>query len=279
MDPVPPDRGGSGPRSVGEIVIRPGGVPTVPALPPKEPELSEGLGRLLEAARQPHPDIGLGVFLPEHLRPEATRTLARYEQLVTPAAPQRVFDWLAGVNARLAVQLALADVMARALVYTDTLRDIPEVCFDADTRHEAERKFQFFPSAAEVHEVLRPRSLALHAKQHALRRLINAPAAQVPNAPPTQEERETILAGFRARMEAVRAERLTADESLPTLERASGHLSRSQLRAAYAEQANHQDPLVAATGRARLRMLGEDAPEPVREPEPIPEKEDADNPW
>ena len=264
--------------------------PVLPALPAAEPKLSADLTRLVGAARQPHANVGLrGVFLPEHLRTEARRAADRYEQLTKPPAVERIFNWLIGVNNVLTQGKPRGDVLTRAANYLDVLAEIPEVCFNSGTRQDAQAAFKWFPSAAEVYDLLRPHALALHGKRHALRTLLGAPAAIIekPAQKPSVEIRDAIVEKFRMQMAAVQAEReaVKAENPRPPgAELKSGHLSPGQLIAAYQELAKH--PHLKGVAEERLRVLNAQAlqvPIPAQaeyvEPKPEPEPEPEPEPW
>ena len=245
--------------------------PVLPALPGREPKLSAPLADLTERMANPHPDTGVrGVVLPKFLRPETEEALARYEHLALPGPEGLIMDWLTGVNLGMAQPLAAKELAARATEIIPALSSLPASVFTSDTRREAQITFDWFPGIKELNALLSRHAQGILSKRRALAALLETDE-EIVRPPKTPEE----IAAIHAMIEAEFPETPVVEREGPK----ASYLSRAQLRELYRRQAADADPLVAKGGRLRLRMLGEDAPEAVRETvaEPIPEQ--TDNPW
>jgi hypothetical protein len=225
-------------------------MPVLPALPAREPRLSPVLDGLVERMANPHPEAGVrGVVLPKFLRGEATAALDRYEQLAEPVSDDGlIMDWLTGVSLGMAQPLSGKELAVRATEIIPALSSLPASVFTSGTRQEAQIAFQWFPGVAELHALLSKHALGIYGKRRTLTALLET-QEEAPVAPPSPEE----VAAIREKLAAEFPEVPVVEQEGPR----ARYLTRDELRAAYARQAEHGDSAVAGIARHRLAMMNE----------------------
>jgi hypothetical protein len=230
---------------------------TLPALPPREPILTPALGHLVSAMANPHPDVSVrGVVLPLFLRRETADALARYDQLARPADGTVIVRWLAAINQAMNKPLQEDEFVARVGEIVDVLAAIPAGFFNAGTKQDAQRQFQWFPGAADLYGLLCGHVREFNVKRRALEDLL---ATQAPPEPVelSAEERQAILDDFHAKMAnigrplATEAETRTVETARPR------YLTRSELRGTL-ERIAERDPDFAGAARTRIATLHEE---------------------
>ncbi len=210
-----------------EIANRPRAGAAAAVHPLDPPKLSVRLAAALDAVVNPHPDLGVSVpSLPHHTRVEAEHALRRQEELCAAAGAGRVRKWLLPLNGVVRNPASQEDFEKRAAAMSFLLADLPIAVFTVRTQRMAMAEFQFWPSAADAHKLLREQAAPLMSRRDALKRLLTAPPAS-PRESLTAEERDRIVRKFRADMAAVAAERPSYEERRPVAKPA--HLSGEAL--------------------------------------------------
>lgn len=149
---------------------------------------SQALEAAIRAAMTPHPDLQ-PVPVPSWMRPAAEAEHAALVAALEPAGARVVGAWLAPLLLLVAKaptgDAALLTVRAMA----DALADLPACCWTPDTLREAARTWKWWPSVAEVAELVQTRSEQLRKERTALQRMLHAPKRR--GSP--QERGETAL--------------------------------------------------------------------------------------
>ena len=126
-----------------------------------------------------------------------------------PIDRQQLIAWLYPLVAASRIVPSDEDFMAKASVIAIAVSDFPRACFTAETQREALRMFKYFPSAADVCDLLEPARKRLVGRYQALVAMLKA---RDPEPEPserqamTQAARDAIIAEFHPKFEAVMAE-------------------------------------------------------------------------
>ena len=146
---------------------------------------------------------------------DAKRWLVDHDALVRPANADGVRRWLIALALQTAGKgMTAGDAELRAAAYVPTLIDEPAFCFTSATLKAAARKFQWFPSVAEIIGFLETETADKRGQLDVARRLARQqptrrpPQGPGPTVPHTWEDRITELAA------AKRMFGLTDDQSL-----------------------------------------------------------------
>jgi hypothetical protein len=168
---------------------------------------SQALDAAIRAAITPHPDL-LPVPVASWMRPAAEAEHAALVAALEPAGARVVAAWLAPLL--LLVAKAPTGDAARITVraMADALADLPACCWTPDTLREAARTFKWWPSVAEVAELVQTRSEQLRKERTALSRMLHAPTRR--GSPEergeTALERAAHAEANRMAVEALKAE-------------------------------------------------------------------------
>lgn len=142
-------------------------------------------------------------------RHEAERGRDILASMCQPIDRQQLVAWLYPLVAASRIVPSDEDFMAKASVIATAVSDFPRACFTTETQREALRVFKYFPSAADVCDLLEPTRKRLVDRYHALLAMLRP---REPDPEPTdrqkltQAQRDAILAEFHPRFEAVMAE-------------------------------------------------------------------------
>ncbi|MEJ0017518.1 MAG: hypothetical protein WDN25_13325 [Acetobacteraceae bacterium] len=127
--------------------------------PMPAPRVSGALWEAFEATSRPHPDIGPPRAYSAPVQAEARAWLLPIQAAVrNPADEDRLPGWVA------AVLLAVGHLEVGA--------------FTAGTQREALQTFKFFPSAADVYEILAGPAVEIRMRLRTLERIASAPARE-----------------------------------------------------------------------------------------------------
>lgn len=200
----------------------------LPAIISAQP-LSQGLTIALIDAANPHPDVGLRPLVPS-LRAEADAERARVKAAMQPADPAAIVRWLAPLATLVANAPTGEDLRSKCQAMAIVLSDLPGSLFTPRTQREAAQTFKFWPSAAEVHDLLAPQAKAMAARIIALDKLLRMPAA-----PQRQAQVDAAQLAREAEANMAKVEALKAECN----ERARA--SRPAIRADMARPLNHDD--------------------------------------
>lgn len=226
-----------------------------------EPTVSEPLAWAIDDAIQPpHPDAGEPpVHLRPELRPEAERAHDWLTSLCLPVDAQRLDAWLVPFIAACGGAMPREDYRARFAVIAAAVHSLPRGCFTAETQRDGLRKFRFFPTPAEICELVEPTRKRLLARRNALAKLLRIPPEEphpVVREMLTEMQRDSILAEFRPKFEAAMAEARASDPEAPSPPKPR-HLSDGTLLAEYERLAKAPDPTLAGAAAIRAKMLRE----------------------
>ncbi len=168
----------------------------------------------LEHAIRTHTEPGwngeyqrLGVH--PQFRHEAERARNLYASMCQPFDRQQLITWLYPLVAASRIVPSDEDFMAKASVIAIAVSDFPRACFTAETQREALRMFKYFPSAADVCDLLEPTRKRLVGRYQALMAML-APRSTEPEPTErqklTQAQRDAIIAEFHPKFAAVMGE-------------------------------------------------------------------------
>ncbi len=234
-------------------VVPPPGPPG--RLPPAR-ALSQSLAALVR-------DHGQGrrlVEIPPHLQVEAGLALPNLEALCRPAGAQAVREWLIPFASGCGAQVADEEFLSRSDVIGMACAHLPHSVLTSATQREGLATFPFFPSTKEVLDLLRPHCRHTVVERDALRHITSfaAPPAAPERTGPNlaAEERDAVLAKFRADMAVSRAENAPSEPVEPVKVRPFHHNDEVLLEryTALAAEPVNEFRFAAATRRDMLRQ-------------------------
>jgi hypothetical protein len=142
-------------------------------------------------------------------RHEAERGRDVLASMCQPIDRQQLIAWLYPLVAASRIVPSDEDFMAKASVIAIAVSDFPRACFTAETQREALRMFKYFPSAADVCDLLEPTRKRLVGRYQALVGMLttrNPEPEQTERQKLTQAQRDAVIAEFHPKFEAVMAE-------------------------------------------------------------------------
>lgn len=133
----------------------------------------------------------LAVAPTEEAIEDAKRWLVDMAPLVQPADVASVRRWLIALALQTAGKgMTAADAELKAAAYVTTLADEPAFCFTAATLKAAARKFQWFPSVAEIIGFLEAETADKRGQLDVAKRLARQqPARRAPERPAARDRR------------------------------------------------------------------------------------------
>ncbi len=236
------------------------------------PTMSTGLRMLIERSKpstygsRSSDDAGLKIAAA--VRPtsnqvdEARRVLPEWERALEPVPRHQLRQWLIGLNASVGNMLDsdMFNIRFEA-IYTD-VANFPEAAFSPESLSAAKRRCEFFPSVAKLFEIIEPFRRDLEHNVSVLRRVSQPPVQRAQNPEyirPPPEQREAILAEFRASMAKARAEAARAiSEATPARAEPKlkmGMSDRALLETFRCQLAREPSSLNADTLRRRIALL------------------------
>jgi hypothetical protein len=135
--------------------------------PTGEPAIGSGLDDHLRQWVSPDPCYHPRV-LPHHVE-EARRVLPGFQDRLRPASLDEVRIWLAPINASVCnpqPQDELLDLIVPTIAALCS--DLPGAVFNDQTRHEAMKRFKFWPAGAEIYELLSPHAALIRKRAAAI---------------------------------------------------------------------------------------------------------------
>lgn len=125
---------------------------------------------------------------PISFHPEAAYWLAEFDRICEPPHDQAVIrDWFSRLATVVANPPARDDFAQRVSAAMWALADLPAGVWTAETWREAAKKFKFWPSVAEVGDLLSPHAVKLERKRGILRSMSSAPVPRDTVTAPPQE--------------------------------------------------------------------------------------------
>ncbi len=172
------------------------------------------------------------------VRQEARGAADRFHALLSPAGPDRIYQWLKAINA--GVRNPQEDVDLKAVATAVSLLDLPAAAFTQEAQREGLRTWRFFPSVADVAALIEPVARRWQAKRAACLDIANGPRQDAKVAPaawtrPTMQECAHASAQVAALKQSI-AERDTLERRSALSVRARP-LSPQQLIAGYEAKA------------------------------------------
>lgn len=137
-----------------------------------------------------------------HLRERAAAYLAEADRAAAPASPGAVAAWLAAVCGAVANPPTEDEYRVRAGAVAAACSDLPGWVFNAETATLAVRRFQWFPSAAEVYALLGEATKAHRDTVRALRAIAAAPPPDEPGEPVDRAAAAEVVAQLAGEMSA-----------------------------------------------------------------------------
>lgn len=191
---------------------QPDRLPAVPASLPPEPVLSPQLSpavagmvsRVVDAPSKPFAEWSEAereramVLAPvdtsrlsDEAKREARAAAYRFEELLRPATPLAIQAWLTPINIAVRNPQSDGDVLGVATALS--ILDLPAAAFTLDAQREGMRTRRFFPSVADVAQLIEPVARRWRAKHAACLNIANGPRQNAKVAPspwtrPTMEE-------------------------------------------------------------------------------------------
>lgn len=145
------------------------GTPSLPPVAPDIPEPSAILRQALDVMLNPMVEVphsdGESHFsrrmlptLPAHIRDEAEAMLAAVRIAVTAGeiSASDLIAWLGPIALGVKNPMPVSDLPAFAAVLEIVVEDLPRSVLSRESQRHALRTWRFFPSAAEVYELLSP---------------------------------------------------------------------------------------------------------------------------
>lgn len=221
--------------------------------------LSNGLQNYINHWLGPHDPIYGGWVRPsDEVILEAQVAVRQIVPQFREVTASELRDWMTPVLFAVKNPPPETEFEARIAVLFDVLHTFPISVFTAAVRRKCIERWDFFPSASEVHKLLTPVLDKILREADTLQRFANMPLNRKDSWPPTidrvltNEERAAILEEFHANMKAMRAERIFSPEPSPDpTPPKPAYLSPEQLRALYTER-SQEDSAIGRLARARL---------------------------
>lgn len=187
---------------------------------------------------------------------EANRVLPAFERALTPITPELLDRWLKPLVFTIPKPPSSEERRVFATTMAFALVDVPSCALTAESQRELIQESTWWPSGEEVTKLLRKAAAPTLARLRALRTLAKAapPPASAPEPILTDEERDAVLAEFRTKMAAVRADHtgpIGSTDGKPALK--SACFSPELLLASYEQLARQGGPM--ADGNA-ARVAG-----------------------
>lgn len=152
--------------------------------------LSQPLAQAIAPFETPHPDAPPEAP-PLWMMPEIRSAHAKLGQALAPSDAATIARWIAPL-ATLVSRAPEGDALrTRVMAMAHALTDLPTCCWTPETQRQAARSFKFWPSVAEISDLVSPASQPLRMQRAALQRMMfTKPTRGTPEArQETPEER------------------------------------------------------------------------------------------
>lgn len=226
------------------------------------PQLPPGLAAKVEAvAPRRFPGAGSddpGFRLPPHVEhdPTAASYLAQFERVCRPSEPTAIRVWCTRLARAVRNTPSEHDFAFRSAAIAEVCVDFPAAVWTSETLTEAMRTFEWWPSAKDAYNFLKPRADELIRTRDALRRMAEPPTPSLPPPPRREPDNEAKLAVSQL-VHSFVAER-TWKQPEAQRSQAGGvsasPLSDGALLAAY-EQSAKQGGIAGGAAKIRAAML------------------------
>lgn len=205
----------------------------------------------LEASGELHRHTEADV--PAFVRDEAGARLAKMTVNDAPATVDAILAWLAPIAAAVAQGPSEADYRARAGAILAACQDVPGWAFSDAIAVAAIRKFQWFPSVAEVRALILDEMADERRQRRALRALATRRGGAAEPPRETQKVREEMAAKLRGVVAEAssRADEVEIAPSMPIKARhlSAGHLAELRAQSPLVQKAREMRALIEAETR------------------------------
>lgn len=174
----------------------------LPTAQPKAPTLQQILG-------EPSVEWQRPALVTETIRHQAGAALAQWSERYAPAPDQAKRDWLVKLGLLVAGTMTEADARVKSAALIDVI-DHPSGCFTKHSLRRAAERFKFWPSFAELKELLDEELRRQRVFEIRLRALLAPPQQAIAPKPAGKQwadmnaeeraEHDRLLAGMRAEL-------------------------------------------------------------------------------
>ncbi|MBS7790087.1 hypothetical protein KTR66_08780 [Roseococcus sp. SDR] len=177
----------------------------LPALQPLT--LSQPLAEAIVTFGTPHPDA-LPDAPPRWMMPEIRAAHAKLGDALAPTDAATIVRWIAPLASMVSKAPEGRALRVRVQAMAHALTDLPRCCWTPETQRQAARTFRFWPSVAEIAELVTPAAQPLRHQRAALQRMMFVePSRGSPEERrETSAERASHAEANRRAVEAMRAQ-------------------------------------------------------------------------
>jgi len=118
------------------------------------PQVSRAMLQAYEDTRNPHPDVGPPTEYTAAVQAEARRALEVIAPFAVPVTESTLREWLMPIPSAVRNEKAPEAIVAWLTGVAMAVGHLEVGAFTAETQREALQTFRFFPSAADVYEVV-----------------------------------------------------------------------------------------------------------------------------
>lgn len=216
--------------------------------------LSQPLAQAIVPFETPHPEAPPDAP-PLWMMPEIRAAHAKLGQALGPTDAATIARWIVPLASMVSRAPEGEALRVRVQAMAHALTDLPACCWTPETQRQAARSFKFWPSVAEIAELVMPASQPLRMQRAALQRMMFTKPKPTRGSPDarqeTPQERAAHAEANRRAVEAMR-EQLEAREREAKAARIRPVLLTPAQRVAYLRAAGQH---VTADAIARANML------------------------
>lgn len=169
-------------------------------------QLSQQLAQAIVPFETPHPDAPPDAP-PPWMMPEIRAAHAKLGQALAPTDAGTIARWIAPLASMVSRAPEGDALRVRVAAMAQALTDLPACCWTPDTQRQAARAFKFWPSVAEIAELVGPASQPLRMQRAALQRMMftkHKPRGAPEQRAESPEERAAHAEANRQAVEAMR---------------------------------------------------------------------------
>jgi hypothetical protein len=184
-------------------------------------QLSQHLAQAIVPFETPHPDAAPDAP-PPWMMPEIRAAHAKLGQALGPTDAGTIARWIAPLASMVSRAPEGDALRVRVMAMAQALTDLPACCWTPDTQRQAARAFKFWPSVAEIAELVTPAAQPLRQQRAALQRMMftkpkprgtpeqraESPEERAANAERNRLAVEAMRTQVEAREKQARAERI-----------------------------------------------------------------------
>jgi hypothetical protein len=207
--------------------------------------LSQPLARAIGPFETPHPEAPPDPP-PAWMMPEIRAAHAKLGQALGPTDAAIIARWIAPLASMVSRAPEGDTLRVRVQAMAHALTDLPLCCWTADMQRLAARTFKFWPSVAEIAELVAPAAQPMRQQRAALQRMMFVK----PKPRGSPEERAAHAERNRQAVEAMRAELADKEARSRAARIAPSHLTAGQRVAHFRAMGQHAtaDAIARANG-------------------------------